>query len=141
MTGQTIAALGRALAAREVTAERVTDECLQAIAGQNTSLNAFIRVMADEARAQARQADAEIAAGKDRGPLHGVPISLKDLIDVRGVATTAAGFRRFAPCSRDWRVPRRRCARPTGTPTPRDRAARGCDGSDHRGARAGACRP
>ena len=73
-----------------MTAERVTDECLQALAGQNTSLNAFIRVMADEARAQARQADAEIAAGKDRGPLHGVPISLKDLIDVRGVATTAA---------------------------------------------------
>jgi aspartyl-tRNA(Asn)/glutamyl-tRNA(Gln) amidotransferase subunit A len=87
---QTIVALGQALAAREVTAERVTDECLQAIAAHNASLNAFIRVMADEAREQARQADMEIAVGRRRGPLHGVPISLKDLVDARGVPTTAA---------------------------------------------------
>lgn len=87
---QTMTELGRALANREVTAELVTDRCLQAIAAHNASLNAFIRVMADEARDAARQADAEIAAGRHRGPLHGVPLSLKDLIDVRGVATTAA---------------------------------------------------
>ncbi|MBI3047160.1 MAG: amidase [Acidobacteria bacterium] len=87
---QTITGLSRALAAREVTAELVTERCLQAIAAQNGALNAFIRVFADEAREQARQADAEIARGRSRGPLHGVPISLKDLIDVRGVPTTAA---------------------------------------------------
>ena len=46
--------------------------------------------MADEARRQAREADRELAAGRDRGPLHGVPISIKDLLDVRGVPTTAA---------------------------------------------------
>jgi aspartyl-tRNA(Asn)/glutamyl-tRNA(Gln) amidotransferase subunit A len=46
--------------------------------------------MADEARRMAREADAELAAGRDRGPLHGVPISIKDIVDVRGVATTAA---------------------------------------------------
>ena len=46
--------------------------------------------MADEARAQAQDADRELAAGLDRGPLHGVPISIKDLIDVRGTPTTAA---------------------------------------------------
>ena len=47
-------------------------------------------MLADEARAQARAADQEIAAGRYRGPLHGVPISLKDLIDLRGTPTSAA---------------------------------------------------
>ena len=46
--------------------------------------------MADEARARAEDSDRELAAGLDRGPLHGVPISIKDLIDVRGIPTTAA---------------------------------------------------
>ena len=46
--------------------------------------------MADEALRQAREADQELAAGHDRGPLHGVPISIKDLLDIRGVPTTAA---------------------------------------------------
>src|SRR4029079_18924405 len=47
-------------------------------------------VMADEARQAARAADEEIAAGRYRGPLHGIPVSIKDLFDVRGTATTAA---------------------------------------------------
>jgi aspartyl-tRNA(Asn)/glutamyl-tRNA(Gln) amidotransferase subunit A len=46
--------------------------------------------MADEARREAADADRDLAAGRDRGPLHGVPISIKDLIDIRGVPTTAA---------------------------------------------------
>src|SRR5262249_4031786 len=70
--------------------EQVTEECLQRIALDNERLNAFIAVMADEARRRACQADQEIAAGRDRGPLHGVPISIKDLIDIRGLPTTAA---------------------------------------------------
>jgi aspartyl-tRNA(Asn)/glutamyl-tRNA(Gln) amidotransferase subunit A len=86
----TIAELARALAARERSAELVAEQCLQAIAERNASLNAFILVLADEAREQARRADAEIAAGRSRGPLHGVPISIKDLIDMHGVPTTAA---------------------------------------------------
>src|SRR5262249_58875194 len=45
---------------------------------------------ADDARRQAREADRELAAGHDRGPLHGVPISIKDIIDMRGLPTTAA---------------------------------------------------
>ena len=53
-------------------------------------LNAFITVTADLALEQAQQADAEITAGNWRGPLHGIPIALKDLIDVAGVRTTAA---------------------------------------------------
>jgi aspartyl-tRNA(Asn)/glutamyl-tRNA(Gln) amidotransferase subunit A len=87
---ETIAQLARALKARETTSEAATERCLAAIAEKNSTLNAFIAVLADDARAQARQADQEIAAGKWRGPLHGVPISLKDLMDLRGTPTTAA---------------------------------------------------
>lgn len=87
---RTIAELARALRAREVTAERVTEHSLQQIADRNPSINAFITVLADEALQQARAADRELAAGRDRGPLHGVPISLKDIIDVAGTPTTAA---------------------------------------------------
>jgi aspartyl-tRNA(Asn)/glutamyl-tRNA(Gln) amidotransferase subunit A len=86
----TIEEFGRRLRAREITAEQITEECLQRIEADNPRLNAFILVMADEARQRARQADRELASGGDRGPLHGVPISLKDLIDVRGTPTTAA---------------------------------------------------
>jgi aspartyl-tRNA(Asn)/glutamyl-tRNA(Gln) amidotransferase subunit A len=86
----TIDEFGRQLRARETSAAAMTDECLRRIDRDNPSLNAFILVMADEARRQAREADTELAAGADRGPLHGVPISVKDLIDVQGCATTAA---------------------------------------------------
>jgi len=86
----TIEEFARRLRAHEITSEQVTDECLHRIDAENSRLNAFILVMADEARQQARDADGELAAGRDRGPLHGVPISLKDLLDVKGVPTTAA---------------------------------------------------
>src|SRR5260370_4074634 len=86
----TVAEFGSKLRARTVTAAHITEECLERIAADNARLNAFILVMAGEARAQARDADRELAAGHDRGPLHGVPISIKDLFDVRGTPTTAA---------------------------------------------------
>src|SRR6185436_4717902 len=53
-------------------------------------INAFVHVCADSARAQATSLDRELAEGRSRGPLHGVPISLKDLLDLEGVPTTAA---------------------------------------------------
>jgi len=87
---QTIAALARRLRAGEVTSEAVTTDCLTAIAQRNTATSAYITVTAELALAQARQADRERAAGLERGPLHGVPISLKDLLDVAGLPTTAA---------------------------------------------------
>ena len=87
---RTIAQLAQALRSRDVTAAAVTDQCLEVIRDRNPSLNAFITVFADSARDDARRADDEIAAGRYRGPLHGVPISLKDLIDVEGTPTTAA---------------------------------------------------
>ena len=89
-TEQPISELSRALQARTLTASELVDRCLKQIAQRDSDINAFITVFADDARAAAREADAEIAAGRYRGPLHGIPISLKDLIDVKGVATTAA---------------------------------------------------
>jgi aspartyl-tRNA(Asn)/glutamyl-tRNA(Gln) amidotransferase subunit A len=86
----TIAELALALQSRAISAESITQTCLSRIAERNPSINAYISVLADAALEQARTADAEMARGTFRGPLHGVPISIKDIIDVRAVATTAA---------------------------------------------------
>jgi aspartyl-tRNA(Asn)/glutamyl-tRNA(Gln) amidotransferase subunit A len=87
---RTVADLGRRLKSKEITAEAATEGCLARITERNRSLNAYITVLVDEALEQARQADQEIAADNYRGPLHGIPISIKDLIDVRDAPTTAA---------------------------------------------------
>jgi aspartyl-tRNA(Asn)/glutamyl-tRNA(Gln) amidotransferase subunit A len=86
----TIEEFARRFRAREVTAVEITTSCLQRIDQLQPSLNAFIRVMADEAKRDAETADRELASGRDRGPLQGVPIAVKDIIDVRGIPTTAA---------------------------------------------------
>jgi aspartyl-tRNA(Asn)/glutamyl-tRNA(Gln) amidotransferase subunit A len=87
---QTISAAARALRAGSVSAANLVETSLEAIDRSSGATNAFIRVDADGARAAAAQADAERARGIDRGPLHGIPISLKDIIDVAGQPTTAA---------------------------------------------------
>ncbi len=87
---QTIAELAPRVARGEVRAERLTEDALGRIAELNDKLNAFITVTGDAALANARQADKDIAAGRGGGPLHGIPLSLKDLIDLEGVPTTAA---------------------------------------------------
>jgi aspartyl-tRNA(Asn)/glutamyl-tRNA(Gln) amidotransferase subunit A len=76
--------------ARTVTPSQLVEACLARIRVYNPKLNAFITVLAEQARAQARQLDAEQKAGKLRGPLHGIPIVLKDNIDTAGIRTTAA---------------------------------------------------
>jgi len=68
----------------------LTRECLDRIQELNSTLNAFITVTADSALAEAQLAETEIRSGNWRGPLHGIPIGLKDLIDTAGVRTTAA---------------------------------------------------
>ena len=87
---RTIAELAAAIRDRRMSSEAATRGCLDRIEERNPAINAYITVFAEEALAAARQADAEIAGGAYRGLLHGVPISLKDLIDVQGAPTTAA---------------------------------------------------
>ncbi|HEX3865581.1 MAG TPA: amidase [Gemmatimonadaceae bacterium] len=72
------------------TATDALDRCLAAIADHGERTNAFISVDADGARRAARAVDDERRRGIDRGPLHGMPISIKDLIDIAGQPTTAA---------------------------------------------------
>ena len=88
----TITELAPKIAAGKVTSEKVTENCLATIADLNPRLNAFITVTADEALARARAADKEIAGGRYIGPLHGIPLSLKDLIDCEGTPTTAGSL-------------------------------------------------
>ncbi|HYB76824.1 MAG TPA: amidase, partial [Candidatus Bathyarchaeia archaeon] len=76
--------------AKKLSPVELTEACLARIEALNPELNAFITVTSELALEQARGAEAEIQRGQWRGPLHGIPLSLKDLIDVAGVPTTAA---------------------------------------------------
>ena len=75
---------------RKVSPVELTRECLARIAAKNPTLNAFITVAEETALIQAREAEAEIMRGNWRGPLHGIPIAVKDIIDITGLSTTAA---------------------------------------------------
>ncbi len=75
---------------RKLSPLELTRHYLARIERLNPQLNAFITVTGELAMAQAEQAEAEIAAGNYRGPLHGIPIALKDLLDTAGILTTAA---------------------------------------------------
>jgi aspartyl-tRNA(Asn)/glutamyl-tRNA(Gln) amidotransferase subunit A len=75
---------------RDVSPVELTEACLKRIDQYNPSVNAFITITRDEALATARELEAEQKGGKWRGPLHGVPIALKDNIDTAGIRTTAA---------------------------------------------------
>jgi aspartyl-tRNA(Asn)/glutamyl-tRNA(Gln) amidotransferase subunit A len=86
----TIIELAPRLRSKEISPVELTRDCLERIEKLNPTLNAFITVLADSAMQQARAAEAEIAHGNWRGPLHGIPVALKDLIDTAGVRTTAA---------------------------------------------------
>lgn len=95
----TIHEASEALRARRVSAVELTRAALSRIERLNSSLGAFITVTADAALAWAEQADRELAAGRDRGPLHGIPMALKDLFYTRGVRTTSGSkvFENFVP--------------------------------------------
>jgi aspartyl-tRNA(Asn)/glutamyl-tRNA(Gln) amidotransferase subunit A len=81
---------GELLRRREVSPVELTKNCLAQIEKLNSTLNAFITVTAESALAQAHEAEEEILRGNWRGPLHGIPLALKDLIDTAGIRTTAA---------------------------------------------------
>jgi hypothetical protein len=90
MTPGTIAAAAAALRAGTVSSAALVEASLAAIDRHQSATNAFITVDPQGARAAAAAVDAERARGVDRGPLHGIPISLKDLIDQQGLVTSAA---------------------------------------------------
>lgn len=74
---------------RRVSPVELTEACLARIGAAEPRLNAFVTVTGDLARAQAREAEGEIAAGHYRGPLHGIPVAVKDLFTTKGIRTTA----------------------------------------------------
>lgn len=88
LTDLTLVQAARAIEARAISPVELTAAYLDRIARLDPTLNAFITVTGDRAMQQAQRAEADIAKGGYRGALHGVPIALKDAIDVRGVPTT-----------------------------------------------------
>ena len=86
----TIAEVGELLRQREISAVDLAKTILERIEALEPRLNAYITVTPDLALAQAAQADEEIAAGTYKGPLHGVPVAVKDLLATKGIATTFA---------------------------------------------------
>jgi Asp-tRNA(Asn)/Glu-tRNA(Gln) amidotransferase A subunit family amidase len=95
----TVAQLGGWIASKQITSERLTKIYLERLERFTKDLNCVITLTADHALEQSRKADAEIAAGKYRGPLHGIPWGAKDLLDTAGIRTTwgAEPFRDRVP--------------------------------------------
>lgn len=91
--------LSRWIESRELSSQRLTQIYLDRLAKFNPELRCVITLTRDAALAQSKQADAEIAAGKYRGPLHGIPYGVKDLMDTAGIPTTygAEPFRDRVP--------------------------------------------
>jgi aspartyl-tRNA(Asn)/glutamyl-tRNA(Gln) amidotransferase subunit A len=81
--------LGRRIRAGEITATHLANAFLDRIAALNQRLEAFVTITADRALSDAAAADSEISSGSWRGPLHGVPYCLKDIVQTAGIRTTA----------------------------------------------------
>ena len=99
----TASEIARAVASRKMSALEATEAALARIARRDAILNSFTDVVAERARTRARAVDAAIAAGKSVGPLAGVPFAVKNLFDVKGLATRAGSKinRNSPPASRD----------------------------------------
>jgi Asp-tRNA(Asn)/Glu-tRNA(Gln) amidotransferase A subunit family amidase len=93
--------LSRWIEAKKLTSERLTNIYLSRIERFDGKIRSIITLTRDHALARAKQADAEIASGKYRGPLHGIPYGVKDLLDTKDIATTygAEPFRNRVPAA------------------------------------------
>ena len=90
LTKLTLSEASELVRSKRVSPVELTQACLTRIERINPKLNAFITITADSALAQAREAESAIQRGSWKGPLHGIPIALKDLVDTASVRTTAA---------------------------------------------------
>ena len=81
-------ALAQAIRDKEVSSEEVVEAYLQRIEEVNPTLNAVVQLRAEAARAEARKADAALARSEIKGPLHGVPLTIKDAIETAGLIST-----------------------------------------------------
>src|SRR6185295_17188498 len=91
----TLASAAQLIRKKELKPVELTEAILDRVARLNDRMRVFITVMGDQALERARQAEKELAEGRNVGPLHGVPVTLKDLYDTKGVRTTA-GSKVFA---------------------------------------------
>ena len=91
--------LSKLVQSKEVSPVEVIDAHLDRIEATEPVLNSFITLLPDEARAAARRAESDIQRGNYRGPLHGIPVGLKDLFNTAGVRTTSGSkiFDNFIP--------------------------------------------
>lgn len=89
LAGLSLAEAARRLRNREATAVELVDACLARVEQWEPHVHALVTVLGEQAISRAEQADRELAGGRPRGPLHGVPVVVKDLIDVSGVPTEA----------------------------------------------------
>jgi amidase len=106
------AALAGRIRSGDISAREAVDACLDAIDRVNGELNAVVQVVDERARTEAAAADARQAAGAELGPLHGVPVTIKDCFATEGIVTTVgtAGLRSFVPGADDITVARLRDA-------------------------------
>ncbi|WP_067802000.1 amidase [Nocardia beijingensis] len=86
-SGRSLTTLGRDLRSGRTSSAALVEHALESIARLDPIVNAFVSVSADTARAAARAADAELGSGLDRGPLHGIPVAIKDIVDIVGQVT------------------------------------------------------
>lgn len=95
--------LAALIRARKISPVEYVDTLLAAVDRAQPRLNTFVAVLAESAREEAKRAEAAVMQGRELGPLHGVPVSIKDLVDVAGVRTThgSAIFAKSAPAARD----------------------------------------
>ena len=97
-------ALATAIRTKQVSSREAVDAYLERIEAVNPQLNAVVQLCAETARAQADQADAALARGELLGPLHGVPMTIKDSLDTAGVISTGGTQGRRSYSQRDVRI-------------------------------------
>src|SRR5512142_2992510 len=95
----TLLAAARKIRAKEIASRELTRALLERIEAQNPKINAYVTVLPEQAMEQAAACDEALAAGAPAGPLHGVPVGLKDIFCTRGVRTTCGSriLRDFIP--------------------------------------------